>query len=143
MKAPELPIARWLSGKPVTLASLRGKVVVLAFLSSYQTNSDRLFGRLLELDRRYRSRGLATLSVVLPPWDETYLRKLISAAHPTYPVGLYDSRIGANRPRSSPLARLMDAAGQSEMYIIDRKGFARPVSDYSKIEAEIEKALAR
>ena len=143
MKAPELAIARWLSGKPVTLTSLRGKVVVLAFWTSYQTNGDRLFGRLVELDRRYRSRGLATVSIVLPPCDETYMRKLLSAARPTYPVGLYDSRIGANRPRSSPLVKFTDAAGLSDLYIVDRKGFARPVSDYSKVEVEIEKALAR
>jgi hypothetical protein len=143
VKAPELPIARWLSGKPMTFASLRGRVVLLGFWMCYQTNNDRLFERLVDLDRRYRSRGLATVSVVLLSWDETYMRKLLSAARPTYPVGLYDSRIGANQPRSSPLTKFTEAAGLSDLYVVDRKGFARSVSDYSKVEVEIEKALAR
>lgn len=118
-------------------------MVVLAFWSSYQRDADRLFEKLVELESRHKSRGLAVVAIVAPPWDETYIRKLLSAARPAYPVGLDNITSGPNQRRSSTFARFIDAASQSLLYVIDRKGFMRPVSDSSKIETEMETALAK
>ena len=140
---PELEIARWLNGKPVTLASLKGKVVVLGVWSGYLTEKEKVFAQLSEMERQYQGQGLAVAAVVYPSWDETYVRKLLIAARADYPVGLIEMRSHTSPFRSGVLTNLVSMVGSVPYLVIDRKGFAKPVSQSNQLDAEVRQALGR
>lgn len=135
---PEPEVARWLNGRPTTLASLRGKVILLGLWSGYSGDKHKIFAQLAEIERQHRGRGLAVMVVVCPPWDETYVRKLLLEAKADYPVGLVRAQ-----PRSGSLPRFVSAVGPASYYVIDRNGFTKPSSQSSGVEAEIEQALGK
>jgi len=61
--APELDVATWVNGEPVTLASLRGKVVVVAFCDSADESSSKLVPALNSLVQKYSRSGVEVVAV--------------------------------------------------------------------------------
>jgi thiol-disulfide isomerase/thioredoxin len=65
--APELVgIHGWVNSKPLTLASLRGKVVLVDFWTYSCVNCVRTLPHLREWDKKYRSKGLVIIGVHTP-----------------------------------------------------------------------------
>lgn len=133
--APELVIDRWLQGKPVTITSLRGKVVVLYFWGAWPSDESTVL-ELVSLDKEYKNRGLAVISVLLPPFDETYMRKVILEKHVEYPIGVDP---GAGRESKNLYA--YDQTSRQLLFLIDRKGMAIGFKDASALRSAIEAAL--
>jgi thiol-disulfide isomerase/thioredoxin len=61
--APELQVAEWVKGKPVTLAELKGKVVLLDFWGLWCSRCRGALPRLAELHRKYARDGLVIIAI--------------------------------------------------------------------------------
>jgi peroxiredoxin len=64
--APEWRGLTWLSGGPLTLAGLRGRVVLLRFWSDACPYCEKTAPALRALDERYRARGLTVVGIHHP-----------------------------------------------------------------------------
>lgn len=61
--APELQVAEWVRGKPVTLAELKGKVVLLDFWGLWCSPCRKALPQLAELHRKYARDGLVIIAI--------------------------------------------------------------------------------
>lgn len=61
--APELQVAEWVKGKPVTLAELRGKVVLLDFWGLWCGPCRKAMPKLVELHKKHARHGLVIIAV--------------------------------------------------------------------------------
>jgi thiol-disulfide isomerase/thioredoxin len=62
-RAPEIEIARWLDEKPLTLASLRGRVVLLDFWATWCEACEFTMPRLKTLEEKFKDRGLTVVGL--------------------------------------------------------------------------------
>jgi len=112
--APAFSLAR-LDGKGrVSLASLRGKTVVLNFWASWCTPCKREAPALEQLWQDYRGRGVVVLGVDTGPDARSDGRRFVAAHRLTYPV-VFDPNalVAANRYSVSELP---------VTYVLDREG---------------------
>ena len=139
--APELEGAlTWLNSPPLTLAELRGKVVLLYFFDYNCVNCLRTLPYLQEWERRYARQGLSIIGVHTPQYDfSTDPRNVIAAVrrlHLTQPI-LVDSNFrvsGAYTNRFWPHQYLIDKEG--------RIGFDHVgEGDYGELESRIQQLL--
>ena len=85
--APELRgIVGWLNGEPVTLASLRGKVVLVDFWTYSCINCIRTLPYVTEWDRKYRDSGLVVLGVHTPEFEFEKSRANVEQAVEQYGI---------------------------------------------------------
>jgi cytochrome c biogenesis protein CcmG/thiol:disulfide interchange protein DsbE len=61
--APEIEVARWLDAPPATLASLRGRVVVLEFWATWCEPCQQTMPKLRALQDKFRDRGLVVVGL--------------------------------------------------------------------------------
>lgn len=93
--APEWRNTSWLNtpdGKPLTLASLRGRVILLNFWTFTCWNCTGLVPSLVAYDRAYRGQGLTIIGIhdpEFPPYggehDKTNVGKALEKYHIAYP----------------------------------------------------------
>lgn len=91
--APEITGAtQWLQGGPLTLADLRGKVVLIDFWTYSCINCLRTLPHVAEWDRLYREHGLVVVGVHAPEFaferDPANVRRAVDDLGITYPVAL-------------------------------------------------------
>ena len=89
--APELTgITHWLNSRPLTLASLRGKVVLVDFWTYGCINCVRTLPHVTALYEKYKNRGLVVIGVHAPEFAYERSTANVTAAikrhHITYPV---------------------------------------------------------
>lgn len=92
-KAPEIAgIASWLNSEPLSLASLRGKVVLVDFWTYSCINCIRTLPHLVAWDAAYRDKGLVIIGVHTPEFEFEKERANVEAALAKhgirYPVAL-------------------------------------------------------
>jgi thiol-disulfide isomerase/thioredoxin len=61
--SPEISVAEWIGQQPVSLASLRGRVVLLDFWATWCTFCVKTMPRLNALQQKYKDRGLVILGL--------------------------------------------------------------------------------
>ena len=121
--APEFRnVASWLNSEPLTLAGLRGKVVLIDFWTYSCINCLRTLPYLKEWDRRYRDRGLTIVGVHSPEFAfervESNVRENAGNLGVRYPIAL-DNDFGtwsAWHNRYWPAKYLIDRAGHIRYY---------------------------
>jgi thiol-disulfide isomerase/thioredoxin len=140
--APEfVGIDRWFNSPSLSMAKLRGSVVLVEFWTYECINCAHVQPHLKDWDQRYRNQGLTVIGVHTPEFDEEYdannLRRAINRADIHYPVAQDNGY------------RTWNAYGNSfwpAMYLIDRTGriVYRHVGegDYDATEARIRELLA-
>jgi len=69
MRAPELVGGYWVNGEPLTMASLRGKVVLIDFWDYTCVNCIRTLPYVTEWHRRYSPHGLTVVGVHAPEFS--------------------------------------------------------------------------
>src|SRR6476646_166408 len=88
--APELSTGQWINSEPLTLQSLRGRVVLLEFWTFACYNCRNTLPTVKKWDAQYRDKGLTIIGVHTPELDYERnvdnLRKEVAALGITYPV---------------------------------------------------------
>lgn len=106
---------RDLDGRPITLDSLRGRVVLLDFWATWCAPCLKSMPELEALHRRYSGRGLTVLGVSTDEGGIDLVRKFARARKVTYPIALDDERDpawAAYRVKAVPSAYLIDREGR-------------------------------
>ena len=126
--APELTgIDKWLGGAPVSLAGLKGKVVLIDFWATWCAPCFEAFPTLIELDRDHGADGLVILGVTryygmaegFPVDDNNeleFLRKFKQAQRLPYEFGV---------AKDAMTQKAWGATSLPTAVIIDRKGIVR------------------
>lgn len=85
-------IYAWLNSKPLTMADLKGKVVLIDFWTYSCINCIRTLPFITNWDQRYRSKGLVIVGVHAPEFEfeknPENVKKAIALHHILYPVAL-------------------------------------------------------
>jgi len=140
-KAPDFAgISAWLNTKPLTLSSLRGKVVLVDFWTYSCINCLRTLPHLEAWDARYRKDGLVIVGVHTPEFAfEHVVSNVRDAVHKLgvhYPVAIDDDYGTWNAYQNN--------AWPAE-YLIDRNGDVREIrageGDYDGTEQHIRALL--
>ncbi|MCH8191984.1 MAG: redoxin family protein [Chloroflexi bacterium] len=121
VRAPELRgIVGWLNSEPLTLAELRGKVVLIDFWTYTCINCVRTFPFLREWNEKYADEGLVIIGVHTPEFAfERELNNVREAAQRhmlTYPIALDNDYATWNAFQNRYWPR---------KYLIDKDGFIR------------------
>jgi len=108
-KAPEIQAAYWLNTEPLTLADLRGKIVVLEFWATWCPPCRTTIPHLSKLYKTYKGRGVVFISLTDEPQEtvEPFVRKM----NMPYPIG-----------GGSPTGRAYGVRGIPHAFIIDPSG---------------------
>ncbi len=139
--APEFAgITHWLNSRPLTLAGLRGHVVLIDFWTYTCINCIRTLPHLTAWDRTYRKDGLTIVGVHSPEFsfekDTSNVERAIKQDGIAYPVA-----------QDNAMATWSAWSNQywPAEYLIDAKGHVRHVSfgegEYDKTEAAIRSLL--
>ena len=126
-KAPEISIAKWINSEPLSLAALRGRVVLLEFWATWCQPCAEMIPTLKQLDDEYAARGL-----VIIPLTRYYLayqgteeekakeveliRNYVNGHEIKFPVGVAEDE---------HTQELYGANGLPSLVLIDRQGLVR------------------
>ncbi|CAB3684876.1 thioredoxin [Achromobacter marplatensis] len=141
--APEFTgIENWLNSPPLTLASQRGKVVLVDFWTYTCINCIRTLPYVTSWHQKYKDQGLVVVGVHTPefPFERSTpnVQKALERFKITYPVA-QDNRYAtweAYRNQYWPAVYLIDKQGQ-----IVYRHFGE--GNYAETEAEIQRLLAQ
>jgi len=141
--APEFAgIENWLNSPPLTLASQRGKVVLVDFWTYTCINCIRTLPYVTRWHQKYKDQGLAVVGVHTPefPFERSTpnVQKALERFGITYPVA-QDNRYAtwdAYRNQYWPAVYLIDKQGR-----IVYRHFGE--GNYAETEAEIQRLLAQ
>lgn len=134
--APEIKLND-LAGKPVSLSSFKGKVVLVDFFASWCAPCREELPILDKLSKSYREQGLVVLGVNIDN-EMSAAQKFLK----TVPVSFVVVHDAAKK-----VAKLYAPPTMPSSYLIDREGRIQRVykgfraSDAAKIEAELKKML--
>ena len=140
-QAPEFQgIGAWINSEPLTLAGLRGRVVLIDFWTYSCINCLRTFPYIREWDTRYRKAGLTIVGVHSPEFAfervESNVRENVKKLKLLYPVAL-DNDYGTWQAWSNQY--------WPAKYLIDRSGHVRYYhfgeGEYGKTEEAIRTLL--
>src|SRR5262252_3345296 len=101
------------SGKPVTLDSYRGDVILLDFWATWCAPCRKQIPEFISLYNRYKSRGVVVLGIAV---DESpaAVKKFVKELHVNYPILLAGAQ--------DDLQQAFGPPGFPTLYIIDRDG---------------------
>lgn len=137
-RAPEIGL-RDLSGQPVTMASLRGRVVLVDFWASWCEPCAEEMPVLERLHQQYRGQGLTIIGVSIDR-DAANVRQFVQRHPVTFPI-VHDG--------SQQVAGRYGPPRMPSSYIIDRNGIVRHVhagfraSDAQVMEQRIRALLTQ
>lgn len=141
-QAPEFAgIDAWLNSPPLTLAQLRGKVVLVEFWTWRCVNCMRVLPHTVGWDRKYRDQGLVVIGVHTPETEEEHANDGVQAAIRRFGIGFPVAQDNGYRTWDAygnfawPATYLLDRDGR-----IIRRHYGE--GDYEGMEAAIRDALA-
>ena len=133
--APELQVARWVNGKAVKLADLKGKVVVLDFWGQWCGPCVASIPHNNELQKKHRNKGLVILAVHTPQSAEG-LDSFVKQRGIKYAVAL-DASAGGDKGKTGSRYQV---DSYPDYYLIDRKGVLR----YADLaNSEVDRAIGQ
>ena len=139
--APEFAVGDWINSEPLTLKSLRGRVVLVDFWTFGCFNCRNTLPSIKQWDARYREKGLTVVGVHSPEFDEEKnvenLRREVAELGIKYPV-VTDNDYAT--------WRAYDVSAWPTIFVLDKSGRIRWThvgeGAYDKTEQVIQKLLA-
>jgi len=139
--APEFAIGDWINSEPLTLKSLRGRVVLVDFWTFGCYNCRNTLPAIKNWDARYREQGLTIIGVHSPEFEEERkpenLRREVAELQIRYPV-VTDNDYAT--------WRAYDVAAWPTIFVLDKSGRIRWThvgeGAYDATEQVIQKLLA-
>jgi len=139
--APEFAIGDWINSEPLTLKSLRGRVVLVDFWTFGCYNCRNTLPAIKNWDTRYREQGLTIIGVHSPEFEEERkpenLRREVAELQIRYPV-VTDNDYAT--------WRAYDVAAWPTIFVLDKSGRVRWThvgeGAYDETEQVIQKLLA-
>jgi cytochrome c biogenesis protein CcmG/thiol:disulfide interchange protein DsbE len=108
-KAPEITATDWLNTPPLTLAKLRGRIVVVEFWATWCPPCRATIPHLIELHKQYGSKGVVICS--LTNESKSKVEAFAQEMGMIYPVGCGSTSGGAYGVRGIPHAFIVDPTG--------------------------------
>jgi thiol-disulfide isomerase/thioredoxin len=131
----------WINSKPLTLAELKGKVVLLDFWTYSCINCLRTLPALKEMWRKYKNQGLVIIGIHTPEFefeeDIENVRKAVKKQGIEYPVANDPQRVNWENYGNQywPRSALIDKEGNIILEHIGESG-------YDEIDMRIQTALS-
>ena len=138
--APELDVARWLRGEPVTLEELKGRVVLLHFWSKRYPRSTEAIKLFNALQKVYGERGLVCISIHEFVDEADEVEKLAAEKNADYHIALdKESPVkGANGETFDRYA----VAWFPVAILVDKNGIINDIMWVRGIEGKIQELLS-
>lgn len=125
--APEIDLRMWLSGEPVSIADLRGRVVMLEFWATWCKPCQEMFPKLMSLYEQEAKNGLEIVAITrhymayggtveAKNEELNLMRKMISDHGVTFSVAVADDE---------KLQATYGANGLPTVVLLDREGFVQ------------------
>jgi len=142
--APELAMQEWLNTDPLTVADLKGQVVLLEFWATWCKPCEQLFPRIKELHAQHAQQKLRVLALTRffmayggPPeakaQEMTLIREFAAKHNLEFPVGVAEDESvqSAYGATALPMLALIDRAGivRSFAFSPDEQNFKRTLAD--------------
>jgi len=108
--APEIQVAYWLNSDPLTLADLRGKIVVLEFWATWCPPCRITVPHLTRMYNAYKDKGVAFISLTDEP--RRRVEPFVKAMKMPYPIGGGSPTGRVYRVRGIPHAFIISPAGE-------------------------------
>lgn len=139
--APEISAQTWLNSKPLTLAQLRGKVVLVKFWTFGCYNCNNVEPYVKAWYQKYHDKGLEVIAVHSPEFNYEKsvknVQKYIQRKDVNYPIAIDNDFITWHKYRNR---------AWPTMYLIDKQGLIRHQrigeGGYETIENKIQKLLS-
>jgi thiol-disulfide isomerase/thioredoxin len=84
-QAPEIKADDWLNTKPLTLAKLRGKIVIVEFWATWCPPCRKSIPHLIKLHEKYKDKGVVLVSLTNEPIGR--IKSFVEKQEMTYAVG--------------------------------------------------------
>lgn len=142
--APELLMKEWLNTDPLTLAGLKGQIVLLEFWATWCKPCEQLFPRIKELHAQHAEANLRVLALTRffmayggPPeaqaQEMTLVREFAETHSLEFPIGVAEDESiqSAYGATALPMLALIDRAGivRSFAFSPDEENFKRALAD--------------
>ena len=138
--APELKVAEWLSGFPVSIRDLKGKTIALYFWDLGDSDNLLCIDVLNFLQKAYRKKGLVCIAVCPAAAEVEVAKRLIREKSLIYPVAL-DSRTKTIYARGETFDRYAVGWGDP-VILIDRKGEVADIAYPLNLQERVQALLA-
>lgn len=139
--APEFASGDWINSEPLTLKSLRGRVVLVEFWTFGCFNCRNTLPSVKEWDARYRDKGLTIVGVHSPEMDDE--KKLANVRREVAELGIHYPVVTDN---DYATWRAYEVEAWPTIFVLDKSGRIRWMhvgeGAYDQTEQVIQKLLA-
>lgn len=136
LRAPELKAEGWLNSPPLTLAGLRGRIVLVDFWDYTCINCLHTLPYLQEWHRRYEAAGLTILGVHAPEFDFAHSAERVMEAVQSLGIDYPVAQDNAFKTWNGFANRAWPAK-----YLIDAQGYIRAFHHGEGVYAEMERQI--
>ncbi len=121
---PELKVAEWLSGFPVSIGDLKGKTIALYFWDLGDSDNLLCIDVLNFLQKAYRKKGLVCIAVCPAAAEVEVAKRLIREKSLIYPVALWTAGQRLSMQEAKPLTATL-SAGAIRLFSLTGKARSR------------------